>query len=294
MLLLALSSSSRSLATAWARHEPPSPDLETMPISDLGLRATASVTSGSVAHHGPSTSSATSFRSDDTTQPTDWRRWRLPQMITQLRRGSGGSPTRQGPSRLSEEADGQFLQQQQPLSQEPVQSSDPTRPPESTTSYFPHVRERDRDGPSNGRARQLRLQIPHGHSFTLAQSKTPGWATPWAPSNQAHRASRSRSTIPDDSDRIELSSEKDPAHMSTLKRHRRTLRNYILTNAYVPLVSPLHSRSRFRSSARSFNPADVSHSQPVLYCGDSWRRSPSEAHRDIAQHSWRHWHLTVR
>ncbi|KAH7107093.1 hypothetical protein BKA62DRAFT_227841 [Auriculariales sp. MPI-PUGE-AT-0066] len=217
----------------WARDEPPSPELEALPISDLHLRPSTSVTSGSAARHGPTSSTATSFRSDDTTQPTDWRRWKLPQMINQLRRGSNGSPTR---PRTSDEDDGQYLQQQ-PLSQEPA--ADASRlPAESGASYFPHVNSLDRDVSPNRRGRQLRLQIPRNtQSFTLAQSKTPGWATPWVASHAGPRPGRSRISIPDErSDPIELMSEKDTANMSAWNRKRRSFRNFILTNAYVPLM----------------------------------------------------------
>lgn len=197
----------------WARDEPPSPELEAMPISDLALRLSASVQSGS-AQNAASSSGASVHSSAATTLP-DGRRWRFQSMLSQLRRASGAAHAHHD--------------------HEPELVEEPEQPPESSSSYFPSPPTR----PS-----PLRLQIPrNAHSFTLAQSKTPGWATPWAPSNAPRQGGpymRSGSQIPPETAFNGFQGldeqEKDLAPMSAWKRRRRTFRSFILTNAYVPLL----------------------------------------------------------
>ncbi|KZV93515.1 hypothetical protein EXIGLDRAFT_612872 [Exidia glandulosa HHB12029] len=110
------------------------------------------------------------------------------------------------------------------------QLSSPVQPPETGGSYFP-------DPPQRQTTQQLRLQIPrNANSFTLAQSKTPGWSTPWAPSRPNRAYLRAGNALGSPSAFDELPDEKHGEEMSSWKRRRRGVRNFVLTNGYVPLM----------------------------------------------------------
>lgn len=69
------------------------------------------------------------------------------------------------------------------------------------------------------------IELP---TATLAQSRTPGWDTPWTARTSRHEPPQAQDLFGSDDDHHQKSSKKN------------TLRMFILTNTYVPLVSFKH------------------------------------------------------
>lgn len=89
--------------------------------------------------------------------------------------------------------------------------------------------------------RDLRLTLPKG-PFTVAQTKTPGWDTPWAPASPAPVHMRNTGQFSQfgeyTSDRNFDPDDLDPsAKRKLMRRSQRTLRGWLLHNSLVPLVS---------------------------------------------------------
>lgn len=124
-------------------------------------------------------------------------------------------------------------QPQLPRTSEENSPRDLQQPSESDASYFP-------DPPVRQGTASLRLQMPRStHPFTLAQSKTPGWSTPWAPGRPSRAYLRSGTTVPPRQTGTfsELPEhEKADVEMSAWTRRKKSVRNFVLTNAYVPLI----------------------------------------------------------
>ena len=144
------------------------------------------------------------------------------------------------------------------LSQEKTREKEPTiaEPPEDEANVA---------GPSNASRRTLKKQVSHtlrldvplpSAPFTLAQTKTPGWDSPWAPHKykirhpgDAHVRSQSADAIGSSSlargassGRMSTSSSSSPPSTRAnqggyWKQKRRKWRSFCLYNNYVPLVS---------------------------------------------------------
>ena len=80
----------------------------------------------------------------------------------------------------------------------------------------------------------LHLDLPPNHiqsPNTVAQTRTPGWETPWSPRLPEHTANW-------DVDLEDVLEERDDNEkLSRWVRRKKRIRVYMLTNTYVPLVS---------------------------------------------------------
>jgi hypothetical protein len=108
--------------------------------------------------------------------------------------------------------------------------------------------ERNDDNPDPPRRRigGMNIILPRRNKgpFTVANSKTPGWDQPWAPTTPAQARTRGQRGSKEGSNGINYdqdedgSDDPDPAAKSgRLERSRLTLRRWILHNNSVPLVS---------------------------------------------------------
>ncbi|KAI0068389.1 hypothetical protein BV25DRAFT_1793779 [Artomyces pyxidatus] len=97
----------------------------------------------------------------------------------------------------------------------------------------------------NRRVRDWGLQItmptPPPAPFTLAQSRTPGWDSPWAPKPIERLAGtgiyeKLRNGDVSASDRPPDTADTQDTSMSRWARGRKRARRYLLTNTYVPLL----------------------------------------------------------
>jgi len=202
----------------WARHEPPSPELETDPTqAELTLRPSTSAISVSPA---ALTSSDVASLSSTATSAPDYRKWKIP-LLKPLRRVSNARSTQRPPSLHDLPVTDEHPHPNETVDPRPATSP---RTPQRTATSTP-----------------LRLQIPHNdHSFTLAHSKTPGWATPWAPQaifrpHAAHLRS-SQPPLPLDPELAIENEDEEKAHSDGKTAWRRHCRTFLLTNTYVPLL----------------------------------------------------------
>lgn len=108
------------------------------------------------------------------------------------------------------------------------------------------------------------LPPPPSAPFTMAQSQTPGWNSPWTPRVPNQPFSQEEQIFGRESDDGE----------KTMTR-RKKLRTFILTNAFVPLVSLAHRLAAFPS--HSMFPV-VPIYQHYVYDLRTWRRYPNTKH----------------
>ena len=101
----------------------------------------------------------------------------------------------------------------------------------------------------------LTIELPTPSApFTLAQSRTPGWDSPWTPriaGNSVYQTS-------------DLIGHNDDNHDTSARKKR--LRTFILTNTYVPLVSLRYTTAFYNSFKPFFSSSDslISHLQLLL------------------------------
>ena len=76
--------------------------------------------------------------------------------------------------------------------------------------------------------------IPSPPPFTLSHTKTPGWDTPWKPKNEFLMSSRG------DYSHLGMTGDRTDGEsgVGSDRSRRKRFRTFILTNIYIPLVSP--------------------------------------------------------
>ncbi|RPD81988.1 hypothetical protein L226DRAFT_528198 [Lentinus tigrinus ALCF2SS1-7] len=214
-------------APPWARDEPPSPN-ENEPSQS--------------ARHLPSPhrpSDAASFQSSAPDDPGPSRWWTFARHRPTDSGSIPLSPSSPRPTRRPRDGSrsmsipwltASVLRR----SQEQQEEEDGEGSPSS--QHTATARETDPDGSDHGAPPRLsnrsRLRIdmpPTNAPFTLAQTRTPGWDTPWTSAHPNGTGSIVQSTR-------EQGSHHDDEKLTPWQRRRKRLRAYMLYNIYVPLL----------------------------------------------------------
>jgi hypothetical protein len=105
----------------------------------------------------------------------------------------------------------------------------------------------------------LHIDLPRtpGRPFTLSHSHTPGWDTPWTARPPISLARANGNGDAYDDSAVEEHQSTEDGKQTPWKQRKKMLRGFLLTNSYVPLVSPPLHISRGSKSLKCLAPAVI-------------------------------------